>query len=292
MDNALKRQVSSRELADALGLTVIGEEVFFDRVAALSQAAPGVFCYSKTAVSAVASGVVVISFLEHESILSGVGTLILSENPRLDFAKALEWLESSVGFERNGSPPQIDSSVEIGLGCAIGPGVRIGPRTKIGNNVTIAAHAKIGADCVIKSGAVIGEDGFGFERGVDGVPVRLLHLGSVEIGDHVEIGSLTTVCRGTLRSTVIEDHAKIDDHVHIAHNVTIRRGAMVIACAEISGGVEIGEFAWFGPNASIIQQRKVGKGALVGIAANVLKDVPDNAVFVGNPAKQLSRSGE
>lgn len=292
MDNALNRRVDCAELAAALGLSVKGEHVFFDRIAPLSQVQPGAFSYSKTPISEVATDVVLLSSIAPGASISGDGAVIVSEQPRLDFARALAWLEATIGFKRDCSPPMLDPSVQVGLACAIGPGVRIGPRTRIGNNVTISAGARIGSDCVIKSGAVIGEDGFGFERGPDGLPVRLLHLGSVEIGDHVEIGSLTTVCRGTLRSTVIEDHAKIDDHVHIAHNVTIRRGAMVIACAEISGGVEIGEFAWFGPNASIIQQKKVGKGALVGIAANVLKDVPDDAVFVGNPAKPLSRPTE
>lgn len=115
-------------------------------------------------------------------------------------------------------------------------GVVVGAETVIENNVVVGAGVEIGARCVVKSGAVIGEDGFGFERDELGRPIRLIHLGSVVIGDDVEIGSLATVCRGTLGNTVIEDFAKIDDHVHIAHNVVVRTAALITACAEVSGG--------------------------------------------------------
>ncbi len=88
----------------------------------------------------------------------------------------------------------------------------------------------------MKSGSVIGEMGFGFERDEAGIPLRMAHLESVEIGNRVEIGSLNTVCRGTLNSTVIEDDVKTDDHVHIAHNCRVRRGAMLTAAVVLSGG--------------------------------------------------------
>lgn len=286
MDNELTRPVTSQELAAALGLPTIGPELAFDRIEALDSIIRGALCFSKKPVSSAMPGVVFIA-----PDIDGVeeSAALISSNPRLDFAKALDWLDQKIGFKRPQAEAEVHPSVLVGVACAIGPGVRIGANSRIGNNVTIGAGAIIGERCVIKSGAVIGEDGFGFERDESGLPVRLVHLGGVMIGNDVEIGSLTTVCRGTLRDTVIEDSAKIDDHVHIAHNVIVRRGAMVIACAEVSGGVEVGEFSWVGPNASIIQQLKIGSGSLIGIAANVLKNVPDGAVMVGNPAKQLSK---
>lgn len=286
MDNELNSPVLACELAKSLGLQVVGADLMFDRIEALDDVSRGALCFSKKPVLNAAPGIV---FITPEIKDSGESVALISSNPRLDFARALNWLKQEVGFKTPQSEADIHPSVQMGNACAIGPGVRIGAGTLVGNNVTIGAGAIIGERCVIKSGAVIGEDGFGFERDESGLPVRLVHLGGVMIGNDVEIGSLTTVCRGTLRDTVIEDSAKIDDHVHIAHNVIVRRGAMVIACAEVSGGVEVGEFSWVGPNASIIQQLKIGSGSLIGIAANVLKNVPDGAVMVGNPAKQLSK---
>lgn len=289
MDHALKRPVGVAELASALALEVVGNPIEITGVSALDSALPGALCYSKGLRSQGIRGVAIIVPRTATNASSMEGASLLSENPRLDFARALQWLDRVVGFVRDESPPRIDPSAVIGQYCTIGPGVSIGAHTRIANNVTIGANATIGAHCVIKSGAVIGEDGFGFERAGDGLPHRLLHLGSVVIGDHVEIGSLTTVCRGTLQSTIIDDHVKIDDHVHVAHNAVLRRGTMVTACAEISGGVEVGEFCWIGPNASVIQKVRIGSHSLVGIAANVLKDVPDRTVVVGNPAKTLDR---
>lgn len=286
MDNELKFSVPSRCLAEAIGLRSEGQDAEVTKVVPLESVVAGALYFSKAPLENVPSQAVAIAPSAAHPL---DGTVIASSNPRLDFARALAWLNSEVGFNTSSASPDIHPTARIGTACTIGNGVRIGAHCVIGNNVTIVAGTTIGERCVVKSGAVIGEDGFGFERDEAGLPVRLVHLGSVLIGNDVEIGSLTTICRGTLRNTVIEDHAKIDDHVHIAHNVTIRRGAMVIACAEVSGGVELGEFSWVGPNASIIQQLKIGSGSLIGIAANVLKNVPDGAVMVGNPAKQLNK---
>jgi UDP-3-O-[3-hydroxymyristoyl] glucosamine N-acyltransferase len=119
----------------------------------------------------------------------------------------------------------------------------------------------------------------------------LPHLGGVVLGDDVEVGSLTTVCRGTLADTILRDGCKIDDHVHIAHNIDVGEDAFVIACAEVSGGVKIGRRAWIAPNASILNQLSVGDDSVVGLGAVVVRSVPDGAVVVGNPAKPIAREG-
>lgn len=287
MGNELNHSVSSHELAAALGLRAIGKERAISHVLPLTQVSGGALCFSKQIPVTLPPDTVVIA----PTVLEGMdATVLLSDRARLDFARALVWIDATIGFHSPGEPPVIDKTVELGIACAIGNGVQIGAHTIIGNHVTIGPGVHIGERCVIKSGAVIGEDGFGFERDESGLPIRLVHLGSVVIGHDVEVGSVTTVCRGTLGNTVLEDYVKVDDHVHIAHNVILRRAAMVIACAEISGGVEVGEGAWVGPNASVIQQRKLGRDSLIGIAANVLEDVSDGTVVVGNPARILRES--
>jgi UDP-3-O-[3-hydroxymyristoyl] glucosamine N-acyltransferase len=213
----------------------------------------------------------------------------MSESARLDFARALAYLESCAGFVWSTTEPQIHPTVTIGRHVVIGNGVVVGEGSVIAHHVVIGSEVQIGRHCVIKSGAIIGEEGFGFERDFQGEAVRLPHIGNVVIGNRVEIGSLTTVCRGTLSDTVIEDGTKIDDHVHIAHNVNIGRHAFVIACAEVSGGVKIGERAWIAPNASIRNQISVGNDAVVGLGGVVVKHVEAGTIVVGNPAKTFNR---
>lgn len=284
MRGELKHSVGSDELAAALGLSHHGFVKQITHVAPVTQAAEGSLCFSSKELLSFPVGAVIISvgFCEDEG-----ATVLVAEQARLFFARALTWLDAHVGFNWPSDPPQVHESVTVGVGCMIGNGVNVGAHTIIGNHVTIEAGTQIGERCIIKSGAVIGEPGFGFERDEVGLPVRLIHLGRVVLGNDVEVGSLTTVCRGTLSDTILEDHVKVDDHVHVAHNCVLRRGSIITACAELSGGVEVGEFAWIGPNASVIQKRKIGEGALVGIAANVTKDVLGGQVVVGNPAKEL-----
>lgn len=170
---------------------------------------------------------------------------------------------------------QIHRSATIGEGTLVLPGNVIGPQVVIGRN------------CLIRPQSAIGFSGYGIFVGPDGRNRHLPHVGGVVIGDEVEIGSFTTVCSGTIHPTVVEDTAKIDDHVHIAHNCRIRFGAKVIAHAEVSGSVEVGANAWIAPNVSILEGVRIGAGAFVGIGSNVVKDVPEGMLVVGNPARVL-----
>lgn len=213
--------------------------------------------------------------------------IILSDRPRLDFARALSLIIQYGGFSPSCAEPLVHPTAVVGKGVRFGAGVVVGARTVIHHNVVIGDEVVIGEDCVIKSNTVIGEQGFGFERDESKIPIRMPHLGRVLIGNNVEIGSLNTICRGTLSDTVIGDHVKTDDHVHIAHNCIVRRGSIITACAELSGGVTVGEFAWIGPNCSILQKVCIGDEAFVGIAANVTKDVMDRVTVAGNPARVL-----
>jgi len=107
----------------------------------------------------------------------------------------------------------------------------------------------------------------------------------VRIGRNVELGVFTAVCAGTIDPTVIEDDVKVDNMVYIAHDCVVDKGAMVIACAELSGSARVGQRSWVGPNASVIESRRIGDGAMVRIGAVVIRDVEPGAVVAGNPAK-------
>jgi UDP-3-O-[3-hydroxymyristoyl] glucosamine N-acyltransferase len=290
MGRALKAGVRASVLAQELGLALIGDgEAEITRVDTATESQAHTLCFAKNAewVSRASPAAVLMTTAEH--VVERPGPTLVSTQPRLDFARALASLEQLVGFEWSETPPIIAPDARIGQNVVLGLGVRIGAGTIIAHNVVIGDEVQIGARCVVKSGAVIGEEGFGFERDSDGRAVRLPHIGTVVIGDDVEVGSLTTVCRGTLSNTVLRDGCKVDDHVHIAHNVDVGADAFVIACAEVSGGVTIGPRAWIAPNASVMNQLTIGADSVIGLGGVVVKSVPDGATVVGNPAKVLQR---
>ena len=223
-------------------------------------------------------------------------TYIISENPRLDFARVLQefFVSNTVSGIADtayiGSNVLLGENVAIGEYSIIGNNVVIGNGTEIRHHVVIGDNTVIGKNCLIKSNTVIGEEGFGFERDEKGVPIRIPHLGRVVIGDNVEIGALNTVMRGTIDDTIIEDNVKTDDHVHIGHNVQIGRGCLITACAELSGSARIGEKTWLGPNSSVMNGIHIGSNVLIGLGTVVTKSLPDNVVVAGCPARILRKN--
>jgi len=178
----------------------------------------------------------------------------------------------------------VDDYVEIGSGvviepfCVVNSDVRIGRGSILGSGVRIYSRVVIGDESVIGSNTVVGHEGYGFVRDEIGNKTRIPHLGGVMIGSHVEIGALTTVLSGTIMPTIVEDYAKIDDHVHVAHNVCVARGASVIAGVVIGGSAIIEEEAWLGINSSIRDGRRVGSCALVGMDVSLQEDLAANSI--------------
>lgn len=290
MGRPLNVAVSVGRLAASLDLDLRGDPTaLIQRVDAADASSASSLCFAKDPNWSAKVGESAILLTSKENVIERDGPTLLSSQPRLDFARALELLESWVGFVWSDAEPAVHPTARIGRNVVIGRGVKIGAGTVIYHNAVIGNEVVIGQRCVIKSCAVVGEEGFGFERDAQGKAVRLPHIGTVVIGDDVEVGSLTTICRGTFADTVLRNGCKIDDHVHIAHNVDVGEDAFVIACAEVSGGVKIGPRAWIAPNASILNQLTIGADAVIGLGGVVVKSVPDGVIVVGNPAKPLTR---
>lgn len=180
----------------------------------------------------------------------------------------------------------IGENVYIGPYCIIGKAV-IGNGTSLAANVKIYDNVKIGRNCYIKEGAVIGGAGFGYVIDEHGNRVRFPHIGSVIIGNNVDIGSNSCIDRGALSDTIIEDYVKIANLCQIAHNVKIGQNSMIVACSQISGSCQIGKNVWIGPNVTVRDWRKVGDNAFIGIGATVVCDIPCDEVWAGNPAKHF-----
>jgi UDP-3-O-[3-hydroxymyristoyl] glucosamine N-acyltransferase len=285
MGNKLKNPVMASTIAGWCGAVLEGQDMQVSCIASFAAPVDGALCFANTAPEQACT--TEISLISTVDAKEKAPCLLFTERPRLTFAKAVNAIQKNIGFLKKRATTQIDETAQVSSLAFVEPGAVIGARTVVLPFAFIGEGVVIGSDCIIKSGAVIGQDGFGFERDENDIPMRIAHLGGVIIGNNVEIGALNTICRGTLEDTVIEDHVKMDDHVHVAHNCRIRRGALLTACAELSGGVDVGEFSWVGPNASVMQKISIGKNSFVGIAANVTKNIPDNVVAAGNPAKIL-----
>jgi len=230
-------------------------------------------------------------FLIPEGAHDGLPNAVPVPNPRLGYALVVrEFFDEQA--ERFIAPTaviadtaQIGENVHVGHFSVVEDGVVLGDGTYVDSHVVLKTGTRVGRHTSIGSHTAIGGQGFGFEVGDDGTPVRIGHLGGVVIGDHVEIGQHVAIAQGTIHPTRIDDHVKIDDCVFLAHNVEVGEAAFVIAGAEISGSVVIGKRAWISPEATVIQKVRIGDDALVGIGAVVVKDVDANTVVAGVPAK-------
>ncbi len=192
----------------------------------------------------------------------------------------------------------VEEGASVGKNTAIYPGCYIGPQSVIGENcvlfpnVTIYEQVKIGNGVRIHSNTVIGSDGFGYASVWDEktkMPIKhqkIYHVGSVQIGADVEIGASSTVDRGTISDTIIEEGAKLDNQVHLGHNSKIGRGAILCGGTCLAGRAEVGAFVYVGGMTGIVNNIKVGDGAKVGAMSLITKDVLPGQTAVGNPQRE------
>lgn len=182
----------------------------------------------------------------------------------------------------------IGKEVSVGSYSVIGKAV-IGDGSVLDSNVRVYDDVVMGRNCVIKAGAVLGGAGFGYERDEEGNKFRFPQIGQLIMGDYVEVGSNTCIDRGALADTVIGDYTKINNLCHIAHNNKIGKNVTITGCVNISGSNVIDDNVWIAPNASIRGWVHIGEGSTVGMAAVVVKDIPANETWVGNPAHKLEK---
>ncbi len=164
--------------------------------------------------------------------------------------------------------------------------VQVQPEHEIEITGSVITNTVIGSGLLIGRNCTIGGPGFGFVLEPDGSRWRVPHIGRVIIEDDVQIGSNTCIDRGCLGDTIIREGARIDNLVHIAHNVEIGRNAVVVANAMIAGSAKIGDGAWIAPGAHVRNGVTVGENAVVGMMANVVKDVAPGVTVMGNPARE------
>ncbi len=181
---------------------------------------------------------------------------------------------------------EISDGVTVFPGVFIGDSVKIGKNTTIYPNVSIYARSEIGESTIIHAGCVIGSDGFGFVEDA-GKIIKVPQIGYVKIGNNVEIGANTTIDRGAFGPTLVGDNVKLDNLVQVAHNVKIGEGTIIAAQSGISGSSEIGKYSLLGGQVGFADHIKAGDFVKVGAQSGVGKDIEDNAVISGSPARPL-----
>lgn len=179
-------------------------------------------------------------------------------------------------------------NVVLGEDVYIEPGALIGHDVHIGDHSIVLAHAiikhaTIGSHCLIKENAQIGGQAFTMAANEAGNEIRIPCLGAVVIGDNVEVGSFTTVCRGSNTDTTISNHAKIDDHVHVGHDVFIGENALLTAGVVLGGYDRIGAKSYIGLNATVKQLVTIADGAQVSMGSRIAKDVKSADGMYGLP---------
>lgn len=183
-----------------------------------------------------------------------------------------------------GRDVRVGARVILGAHVILGDGVTVGDDAVIDPGVTVYPGSTIGRRVVIKAGAVIGSPGFGFMEGAS-VPDRRVHIGRCIIGDDVEVGANCTVDRGSLDDTIIGEGTKLDNMVHVGHNVRLGRRCLVAAQCGFAGSVRVGDGVLIGGHTAVNGHRTVGDGARIAGFSAVWGDVPVGETWGGQPAR-------
>jgi UDP-3-O-[3-hydroxymyristoyl] glucosamine N-acyltransferase len=184
----------------------------------------------------------------------------------------------------------VEAGAEIGpgaiieAGCYIGHNVKIGARTRLYPGVKIMNSCSVGEDCILFPGVVIGSDGFGYVFN-NGVHEKIPQIGRVIIGNKVEIGANTCIDRAAMETTRIGDGTKIDNLVHIAHNVQIGKGCIILAHSTIAGSVVLEDYVTLSGQSCVADHVRIGAGATLMGKSGVMSDVKPGALLCGFFAK-------
>ncbi len=289
-----------QELAERIGATVAGDSnVGVSAIASIESAGGGALVYAtdeRRLADALASRASAI-LTKGPAPADAAKPLLLAADPRLAFARAAAVLGAN---EQSG--PAIDPRAfvdagakfgkgsRVGAGAYIAAGAVIGADCRIGPNVTIHGCVQIGDRVVVQAGSVIGSDGFGYVRDEGGRYLKFPQVGRVEIGDDVEIGACCTIDRGALDATVIARGAKLDNLIHVGHNVRIGADVVIAAQTGISGSVTIGAGAVIGGQVGIGDHVTIEGGVVIGSGGGVLSNKVvrnEGVVLWGVPARPL-----
>jgi UDP-3-O-[3-hydroxymyristoyl] glucosamine N-acyltransferase len=306
MNSSKKSQYKLSELINGLDVTIKGDpDCLISGISPIQQSQPGHITfltnslYRKHLATTQASAVILT---ENDAEACAVNAII-SRNPYFTYAKIAGYFadqsEVVTGIHPTvvvGNDSQIDSSAVINANCVIGSHVKIAANVVIGPGCIIADHVeidestildarvtlyskvKIGKRSRIASGAVIGSDGFGFAN-QKGVWHKVPQLGSVIIGDDVDIGANTTIDRGAIENTVIEDGVKLDNLIQVGHNVHIGANTIIAGCVAIAGSTVIGKNCMVGGATCFAGHISIGDNVMITGMTAVTKSIHEPGIY-------------
>ena len=300
--------LSLEEIVSRLGGELIGDtRVIIRQVATLEQAAPDTIAFLANErylkqLKATSAGAVIVGEQLRKSLDI---PHIVTANPYAYFARvsALFNPPTIVAPTRHGSAvihpgailgdsvyvaphAVIEDGARIGAGCSIGVGAYIGSGTEIGEgstlhpNVTIYHGCRLGSRAIVHAGVVIGADGFGIAMDIDRW-IKVPQIGKVRIGNDVEIGANTTIDRGAIDDTIIEDGVKLDNQIQIGHNVHIGAHTAIAACVGIAGSSRIGRFCRIGGASGIAGHLNIADNVEISAHTLVTKSITEAGTYTG-----------
>ncbi|MBW3625005.1 MAG: UDP-3-O-(3-hydroxymyristoyl)glucosamine N-acyltransferase [Armatimonadetes bacterium] len=297
------------QLAEMLDGHLVGDDVEITGLAALSDAVPGDLSfldspkYLRQAETTAASALLVPPGVEVPG-----RSAVQVEKPRIAFARTLSlfnghappapFVHPTAVIEEGASVSPsatlmayayVGANSVIGEGALLHPFVHVGQNVKVGpgsvlfSHVTLYDRVRVGERVRLHSGVVIGADGFGYER-ENGRHLKVPHIGTVIVEDDVEIGANSCVDRAKTGATRIGRGTKIDNLVHVGHNVKIGERCIILALAGLSGSVEFEDDVILGGQVGVRDHMKIGRGAKVASQSGVMAHVPAGATMTGTPA--------
>lgn len=309
------------QIAEHIGGEVVGDPAFVvNSFSTLENATPNQISflsnskYKKYLAASLAGAVIINKHLASEAQCN----VIIVKDTYVSYAKAAALLNPQKQYEGGIHPtafvdsnsdihssayigPQvviesgvkIETAVVVGPGCIIKEGVKVGQGTRLSANITLCEKVEIGKRCLLHPGVVIGADGFGIAND-NGRWIKVPQVGSVLIGDDVEIGANTTIDRGAIENTVIGNNVKLDNQIQIAHNVTIGDNTVIAGCVGIAGSTQIGRNCIFGGRVTITGHISIADGVQLTGTTMVTKSITEAGSYSSGlpaePTKQWHRN--
>ena len=284
------------QIIDALGGELAGSpDTAIDRLAPLDTATPHSLSFVSQAryLSGVdttqASAVIVRPDWRSRAESAGLACII-TPDPYLYFARLTQWWRVQHTSLPTGPlihpsavidpTARVHPTARIGPLCVVEAGATVGAHSWLKSRVTLGEHCLVGERCIVHSGVVIGADGFGFAPHAEGW-VKIEQLGSVRIGNDVEIGANSCVDRGALDDTVIEDGVKLDNLVQIGHNVVVGAHTAMAGCVGVAGSARIGARCTIGGGAVVLGHLTLADGVHISAASVVMRSISQPGQYSG-----------
>lgn len=309
-------ELTLKEIAEFVGGKVFGNEnIVINNLAKIEEAKPGDLtflylpAYDKYFPTTHASAILVKS--NFDKVRTDISYIKVKDPNKAFFKIVNQFFSPDFNLQGKDSTAFIHHNVSLGKNVSVGKnavissGCRIGDNVKIFHNSVLHEDVVIGSDCllfsnvtirekckvgnrvIIHSGTVIGADGFGFDADENGVFHKIHQIGIVEIEDDVELGANVCVDRGSTGATIIKKGVKIDNLVHVAHNVVIGENTAIAAQAGISGSTKIGKNCLIAGQVGIVGHIEIADKVTLIAQSGVSKGIPKSGTYFGAPAKEM-----